>query len=116
MKQIGLVEYKLIPDFLKISFTEGVNSLTQFVSTLYEEKRIDLIARLFGYLEPESYYLGYHGYWDGENINPLFYFYKTYNHEKEEWEEDQENIEYHIAIDVNLLKKHLIRSWLYNLN
>lgn len=106
MKQIGLVEYRLIPDFLKISFTEGENSLTQFVSNLYEEKRIDLIARLFGYLEPESYYLGYHGYWDGENINPLFYFYKSYNHEKAEWEEDQENIEYHIAIDVNLLKKH----------
>jgi hypothetical protein len=107
LKQIGLVEYRLLPDFLKISLREEDDvSLTQFVSTLYKEKRIDLLARLFGYLEPESYYLGHHGYWDGENINPLFYFYKTYNHKKAIWEEDQKNVEYHVAIDVKLLKKH----------
>jgi len=107
LKQIGLVEYRLLPDFLKISLREEDDvSLTQFVSTLYKEKRIDLLARLFGYLEPESYYLGHHGYWDGENINPLFYFYKTYNHKKAIWEDNQKNVEYHVAIDVNLLKKH----------
>ncbi|WP_242281609.1 hypothetical protein, partial [Bacillus cereus group sp. BfR-BA-01454] len=90
----------------KISFKENDISLTQFVSTFYEEKRIDLLANLFEYLEPESYYLGYHGYWGGENINPLFYFYKTYNHESDKWEEDPEHINHHLRIDVNLLKKH----------
>ncbi|WP_284141768.1 hypothetical protein [Virgibacillus sp. LDC-1] len=104
----GLAEYKLIPEFLNVSFTKnkGDISIEQFVKNLYEVERIDILVQIFKYLEPESYYLGYHGYFDVENVNPLVDFYTSYNVETGKRERDRKVITYHTNIDTGILKKH----------
>jgi hypothetical protein len=107
-QNFGLVDYKLIPEFLNISFInkKGTISIDQFVKNLYETERIDILVKIFNYLEPETYYLGHHGFYDAENVNPLIDFYTSYNREIGKRERDDSTITHHIKIDIQILKKH----------
>lgn len=88
----------MIPRFLEIDFNEGkyFKSICNFVTELYENRRVDIIVKIYLFLYPKNNYLILHGYDD--ICDPNYEFFREF-----EWESTLDKINRHMSIDINFL-------------